>query len=81
MEKCIVKYRVGARYGKGYWQTEEFDNEQKAEKFCREKCRDGKDAKIIKRPVQDSSSAPDTSKTVDKYVEKLFSHGSNLHLF
>lgn len=75
-----VEYRVGARYGRGYWQTEEFDNRADAVRFRDRKCREGKDAKIIEEPAKVEKWRIDTSKTVEKYCDKLFSGGPDLHL-
>ena len=83
MTKYKVRYKVGPRYGGGYWQTAEFDSKSKAQRFCDEKCRAGKDAEFIEPPTQEryDPNLERAGKTVERQVEHLFSDGSDLHLF
>lgn len=83
MAKYKVRYKVGPRYGGGYWQTQEFDSSRDAERFCDEKCRQGKDAEIIEPPTKEhcDPNMERAMKTVEKQVDRLFSGGSDLHLF
>lgn len=83
MAKYKVRYKVGPRYGGGYWQTQEFDNRSKAVRFRDEKCRQGKDAEIIEPPTKEHCdlNMERAMKTVEKQVDRLFSGGSDLHLF
>lgn len=83
MAKYKVRYKVGPRYGGGYWQTTEFDSRSEAQRFCDEKCRAGKDAEFIDPPVNEQCD-PNMERamnTVEKQVDRLFSGGSDLHLF
>lgn len=83
MDKYKVRYHVGPRYGGGYWQVEEFDNRHDAERFRGKKCRMGRDAKIIEPPIREryDPHMERVGKTVELYTERLFSKGSDLHLF
>lgn len=83
MAKYKVRYKVGPRYGGGYWQTEEFDNRSEAVRFRDRKCRDGRDAELIEPDTQErrDPNMERAMNTVEKQVDRLFSGGSDLHLF
>lgn len=83
MGKYKVRYKVGPRYGGGYWQTQEFDYRSDAVRFRDEKCRAGKDAELIEPPTQEryDPNMERAGKTVERYKERLFSGGPDLHLF
>jgi len=82
MGKYKVRYHVGPRYGRGYWQTEEFDSRGDAVRFRDEKCRQGRDAELIEPPAQEryDPNIQRAMKTVERQTECLFSGGSDLHL-
>lgn len=83
MAKYKVRYKVGPRYGGGWWETREFDSRSEAKQFCDRKCREGKDAEPIEPPTQEryDPNMGRAMNTVERYVGRLFSGGSDLHLF
>ena len=60
---------------------QEFDSRRDAERFCEEKCREGRDAEIVAAQAERHETTIDTGKTVERYADRLFSRGSDLHLF
>lgn len=83
MGKYKVRYKVGPRYGGGWWESREFDSRSEAVRFRDEMGRKGRDPELIEPPTQEhyDPHMERAMKTVERHVDRLFSGGSNLHLF